>query len=85
VAEYQITYWRDLPSLVTAREGAALSKVELPARFQERIDQVAMDEGLIGSDAYLEGWRRGEWTPGDGSPAELAAAVAARLQQELPE
>jgi hypothetical protein len=85
VAEYQITYWRDLPSLVTARDGADVSKVELPARFQERIDQVAMDEGLIGSDAYLEGWRRGDWTPGDGSPAELAAAVAARIQKEVPE
>ena len=82
MAEYQITYWRDLPSLVTARDGADVSKVELPARFQERIDQVAMDEGLIGSDAYLAGWRRGEWTPGDGSPGELAAAVAARLEEE---
>ncbi len=31
VAEYQITYWRDLPSLVTARDGDDVSKVELPA------------------------------------------------------
>ena len=43
-----------------------------------------MDEGLIGSDAYLEGWRRGEWIAGEGTPAELAAAVAARLEQEFP-
>jgi hypothetical protein len=84
VAEYQITYWRDLPSLVTAREGDEVAKVELPARFQERIDQVAMDEGLIGSDAYLAGWRRGDWTPGEGTPSELAASVAARLEEEHP-
>lgn len=82
MAEYQITYWRDLPSLVTARDGADVAKIELPARFQERIDQVAMDEGLIGSDAYLEGWRRGDWVAGDGTPTDLAASVAARLEAE---
>ncbi len=84
MSEYQITYWRDLPSLVTARDGDDVSKIELPPRFAEKIDQVAMDEGLTGSDAYLEGWRRGEWIAGEGTPAELAAAVAARLEQEHP-
>ncbi len=84
MTEYQITYWRDLPSLVTARDGDAVAKVELPPRFAEQIDQVAMDEGLTGSDAYLEGWRRGEWTTGDGTPSELVAAVIARLEQEHP-
>ena len=85
MSEYQITYWRDLPSLVTAREGDVVSKAELPPRFAEKIDQVAMDEGLIGSDEYLEGWRRGEWTAGEGTPSELVAAVIARLEQEHPE
>ncbi len=84
MASYQITYWRDLPSLVTARDGDDVAKIELPARFQERIDQIAMDLGLVGSDDYLEGWRRGDWTDGDGTPAELAAAVAAGLEEEFP-
>jgi hypothetical protein len=43
-----------------------------------------MDEGLTGSDEYLEGWRRGEWIAGEGKPAELAAAVVARLEAEFP-
>jgi Virulence factor len=84
VTSYQITYWRDLPSLVTARDGDDVAKIELPARFQERIDQVAMDLGLTGSDAYLEGWRRGDWTPREGSPADVAAEVAAQLEEEFP-
>ncbi len=84
MSEYQITYWRDLPSLVTARDGDAVAKIELPPRFAEKIDQVAMDEGMIGSDEYLEGWHRGEWMAGEGTPGELAAAVAARLEQEIP-
>ena len=30
MSEYQITYWRDLPSLVAAREGDEVAKIELP-------------------------------------------------------
>ena len=84
MAEYQITYWRDLPSLVVARDGAEQAKVPLPARFQEAIDEAAMRLGEVSSEAYLAGWRRDAWTLGDGSPAELAASVAARLEQEWP-
>ena len=81
MAEYQITYWRDVPSLVVAREGADVVKVQLSARFQEHIDQVAMDLGLIGSDAYLDGWHRGPWTPAPGVPGDVAAAVARELEE----
>ena len=36
MAEYRITYWRDIPSMVTARDDAGgTAKVQLPDRFQE--------------------------------------------------
>jgi hypothetical protein len=79
VAEYQITSWRDLPSLVVARDGDIQAKVPMPARFQEAIDEAAMRLGETSSDAYLAGWQRGPWTPGDAAPADLAAQVAAEL------
>ena len=82
MAEYQVTYWRELPSLVVAREGEVVSKVQLAARFQEAIDEAAMRLGDVSSGDYLEGWRRDEWTPGEGAPSELAAEVAARLEEE---
>jgi hypothetical protein len=82
VAEYQITYWRDLPSLVVAREGAEEAKVPLPARFQEAIDEAAMRLGETSSDDYLAGWRRGDWTAADGAASTVAAAVVAGLEQE---
>ena len=82
VAEYQITYWRELPSMVVAREGDDQVKVPLHERFQEAIDEAAMRLGDVGSDAYLAGWERSAWTAGEGSPADLAAAVAARLEEE---
>ena len=83
MAEYRVTYWRDIPSMVSARDGEGrTAKVELPSAFQERIDEEAMRLGLAGSDAYLEEWRHGDWLPQEGDPAEVAAAVAARLEVE---
>jgi cvfA/B/C family virulence factor len=82
MAEYRITYWREIPSMVTAREGDATAKSGLPARFQEAIDEAAMRQGMAGSDAYLEQWRHGEWQPQPGSPDEVASGVAARLDAE---
>lgn len=69
-----ITYWRDIPSQVTARAGRRSEKHLLGERFQQAIDMAAMRAGLTGTDAYLEQWRRGEATDcGD----DMAAAVAA--------
>jgi hypothetical protein len=85
VSEYQVTYWRDLPSLVVAREGDSVTKGPLSARFQEAIDEAAMRLGAVDSDAYLAGWDRGEWTPADGSPAEVCDRVVADLEAEWPE
>jgi hypothetical protein len=84
VAEYQVTWWRELPSLVVARDGGAQAKASLPQRFQDAIDEAAMRLGDTSSEAYLEGWRRDDWTPGDGSAADVAAQVAARLEAAWP-
>jgi hypothetical protein len=83
VAEYRITYWRDIPSMVTARDGGgATAKAGLPDRFQEAIDEAAMRQGLAESSAYLEQWRTGEWEAADGTPDEVAVTVAERLDRE---
>jgi hypothetical protein len=82
MAEYQITYWRELPSLVVARAGDVQAKIQLGPRFQEAIDEAAMRLGDTSSGDYLEGWRREEWVPGEGVPSDLAAAVVARLEAE---
>jgi len=79
-----VTYWRDLPSLVAAREGDHVTKSPLAPRFQEAIDEAAMRLGAIGSDAYLEGWRRSDWTAAQGSPVEVADRVVAGLEDEWP-
>jgi hypothetical protein len=88
MAEYQITSWRDLPSLVVAREpddAGAVTKVPMAPRFQEAIDEAAMRLGETSSDAYLAGWTRSDWRAGPGGHGELAHAVAAALEDEWPE
>ncbi len=81
MSEYQITYWRDIPSMVTARDGRRnVAKAELPPRFQVAIDEAAMRLKLTGTDAYMEEWQRGDWLERDGVPAEIARAVVAELE-----
>ena len=82
MTEYQITSWRELPSLVVARDGDEVAKVPLAARFQEAIDEAAMRLGETSSDDYLAGWSRGPWTAGEGEPAAVAGAVAAGLEEK---
>lgn len=84
MAEYQITSWRELPSLVVARDGDQVVKMPLPQRFQEAIDEAAMRLGETSSEAYLDGWQRSPWTDATGAPAHVAAEVAARLEEQWP-
>jgi hypothetical protein len=85
MAEYRITSWRQIPSMVSARSDAGeVVKVPLPDRFQEAIDEAAMRQGLHGSDAYLDAWEQGAWQEADGSPDEIAARVAAELDAAHP-
>lgn len=83
MAEYQITHWHEIPSLVVAREGADVAKVQLAARFQEAIDEAAMRMGATDSDTYLAGWGRSPWMPSDGTPAEVAERMALELESQL--
>ena len=84
MTEYQVTYWRELPSLVVAREGEQVTKSPLAPRFQEAIDEAAMRLGDVGSDDYLAGWRRGDWTAADGDPPQVVERVVAALEEEWP-
>ena len=82
--EFQVTYWRDLPSMVVARAGEQVTKVPLAGRFQAAIDEAAMRLGDVGSVDYLAGWRRGEWTAADGSTTDITDRVVAELEESWP-
>jgi Virulence factor len=77
MADLVVLYWRDMPSQVIARAGRKTAKQELPKRFMEAIDAAAMRAGATDTDAYLQGWRRGDPSPcGDDLEKAAADAVA---------
>ena len=84
MTEYQVTFWRDLPSLVVARQSEGVVKSQLSPRFQEAIDEAAMRLGEVGSDDYLAGWRRGDWTPAAGGPNDVVERVVRQLEEAWP-
>ena len=82
---YQILYWHDIPVQVRAGGRRDRVSIELPQRFQEAVDSAAMATGLTGTDGYLSGFAWGEPQEREGTPAEVAAAVAAELDAQFME
>jgi hypothetical protein len=80
VTRVQVLYWQDIPSVV--RVGDA--KRQLPEWFQQEIDRVAMEQGLLGSDAYLEQWEWRDFGERDGDAAVAADEVEAELVARYP-
>jgi len=81
----QVLYWQEIPSVirVTGDDGAQLSR-QLPDWFQQEIDRIAMEQGLIGSDAYLEQWEWRDLGEREGDPAVVVGAVEAELVAGYP-
>ncbi len=83
MATYRILSWRGIPAqLKVTEEGGRPTSVALSDWFVQEIDRVAMREGLVGSDAYLELWEWGEQLERPGSADEVAAAVVAEIEAE---
>ena len=74
MAQLSILYWRDIPSQVVVKQGRSNAKIMLSDRFQEAIDVAAMRDKAHESDAYLEGWRRGEAESVDGDIQAVTGA-----------
>ena len=83
MSSYQILYWHDIPSQVRSGERRERVSVPLSSRFQEAIDAAAMTAGLFGSDDYTNAFAWSDPQQRDGTPQEVAAAVAAELEQQF--
>jgi hypothetical protein len=80
----EILYWHDIPVQVRARQRRVRHSQLLPGRFQQAVDNAAMAAGLTSADAYSEGFH---WQPAgerEGTPDEVAEAVAAELEARYP-
>jgi hypothetical protein len=83
MATYRILSWRGIPAqLKVADDGGRPTSVALPEWFVQEIDRVAMREGIVGSDEYLELWEWGEQLERPGSAADVAAALVDEIEAE---
>lgn len=82
MTRYRITYWKNIPqSFIVEGEGRTLRK-QLSQKVQDKIDAVAMAEGLTSSSDYAAQYKRGDWMERDGSPEEVADALLAQLEAD---
>ena len=82
MASLTVVYWRDIPAQVIAKQGRKSAKKMLSDRFQEAIDRAAMRSGAAGTDDYLEDWRRGDPTVGDGDLDQAARDLSQQIEQQ---
>ncbi len=81
MAVYQVLYWQDIPAQIRVYEGKRPKAYPMPDWFQQEIDRVAMQKGLVGTDAYLNAWQWSEKMERDGDIEVVASAVLLELEQ----
>lgn len=84
MANYQVMFWKHIPSQVKAWEGDTEVKRMLPDYFQAAIDAYAMKDGSTDMDAYLDGWQWGPIEDRAGAPNEVVGAVIDELTAANP-
>ncbi len=81
---YKVLYWQEVPTQIKADDGIDEVNLPLPPRFLERVDQLAMQRGLQGTDDFLAQWRWSEEQEREGTAQEVAGAVLAELETTHP-
>lgn len=83
MARYRIMFWKHIPqSLIVEGDGRTIKK-QLSQKIQDKIDALAMVEGLTSSSDYAAQYKRGNWLERHGSPEEVAEAVLSELEAEF--
>jgi hypothetical protein len=80
MATYKVLYWQEVPSQIKVEGDDDDVTLQMPERFQERIDRLAAERGLSGSDDYLAQWQWSEDVERDGAAQDVADAVCAELE-----
>ena len=80
MATYRILYWQEVPSQIKAEDDLDEVTLPLDQRFLERIDRLAVQRGLQGTDEYLAQWRWSDPQERGGTAEEVAHAVKRELE-----
>ena len=80
--QYQVLYWRAIPVQIKLFAGRRPSSHTLPGRFQLAIDRIAMQEGLVGTDAYLDQWHWSAKQERAGTPEDVLQTLLRETEEE---
>lgn len=81
MARYQILYWEHIPLGVKATDVNGTVRENLPARFQQAVENASSQAGHSSAAAYTSMFKWGKEEERDGSAAEVAADVAKELDE----
>ena len=82
MATFKVLYWQEVPSQIKAEDDSDDVTLQMPDRFQERIDMLAAQRGLQDTDSYLAQWKWSEEEDREGSAQDVAEAVCAELEAQ---
>lgn len=82
VATYRILYWQEIPSQIRAADDLDEVTLQLDSRFMDRIDQLASQRGLQGTDDYLAQWHWSDERERDGTAEDVARALKHELEAD---
>ncbi len=85
MARVRIMYWKDFPYGVRGQDASGQVTRQLPAAFQEAIDNTAMASGQTSQEDYQAGFKWGPAEERPGTAAEAADAVVAEIVAAYPE
>jgi hypothetical protein len=85
VARYQILYWEHIPLGVKATDLNGTVRENLPARFQEAVENASSRAGHASTAAYTSMFKWGSEQEREGTAAEVAAAIARELDESWDE
>ena len=82
MATYQILYWQEVPSQIRAEDDNGDVSLPLPQKFMVRIDALAAERGLEGTDDYLAQWHWSDEAQREGSAQDVAEAISRELEAQ---
>ena len=72
MATYRILFWKEIPTQIKYNDDFNTSKsYKLDDFFQQAVDSIAMFDGSINSDEYLNAWSWGVETETNFKPEEI--------------
>lgn len=81
MARYQILYWEHIPLGVKATDVNGTVRENLPARFQEAVEEASTKAGQTSAAAYTSMFKWGKEMEREGTATEVAAAIARELDE----